>query len=695
MSYLIGIDIGGTFTDFLLVDETSGHQFAHKSPSTPSDPSRAFLRGLSDLEGQLGLGQGELLPRTRMIVHGTTVATNAVLTDRGARAGLITTEGFRDVLQMRRGVRSRDHLYDNKHVAPPPLVRRAHRVGVAERIDVDGTVLTTLDEDAVRTATRRLLNDGVEAIAVCFMHSYADPRHEQRAVEIARELTDDCFISASYEVLPQIRLYERVSTTVMNAYVGPVVKRYIGRLTDRLAEGGFAGVLLVMQSNGGIAAPGVIEQLPASTVLSGPAAGPVAALRSARHLGVADCILVEMGGTSFDASLVKSGEVQITREGQVNSQALSLPMTEIHTIGAGGGSIAWVDDGGLLQVGPRSAGAEPGPAAYDGGGTEPTVTDANVVLGYIDPDCFLGGTMSLRGDLAEQAVAGHIADPLGISTLEAAAGIVEVVTLKMAAGTKDISVRRGVDPRELPLIVGGGAGPLHGAEIARELGIETIVVPRRSAVLCASGMLLADLRHDYARGFRRQWAPEEGPAAAALLRDALDQGRATLRDEGIAESDIRTTVTLDLRYVGQHHEVSVDVPLSVLENPGDGRDPVAQALHDRHRQLYGFANETADIEVLTARATVHGGRGSLLDDRAPLPLQSGVAGKGSRPAWSTTEGALVDFDVYDGALLAAGEQCHGPAIIETAATTILVPDGYCLRVDPSGDFVIAPEEGQR
>lgn len=692
MGFVLGVDIGGTFTDFLLVDLDSGRQLAHKSPSTPSDPSEGFLLGMAEIEERLELDPGELLSRTRMIVHGTTVATNAVLTGRGARTGLITTNGFRDILEMRRGVRSRDHLYDNKHMAPRPLVRRARRLGVSERVDVDGSVLTPLDEDAVRSATRQLVADGVEAIAICFMHSYAEPTHERRALELAREVAEDAFVSASFEVLPQIRLYERVSTTVMNAYVGPVVERYIRRLTGRLAERGFAGTLLVMQSNGGVAAPAVIEQLPASTALSGPAAGPVAALRSVRHLGLADCILVEMGGTSFDASLVNDGEVQVTREGQINGQALSLPMTEIHTIGAGGGSIASVDEGGLLQVGPRSAGADPGPAAYGRGGAEPTVTDANVLLGYIDPACFLGGSMQLQRDRAEEAIATRIAEPLGISTLEAAAGIVEVVTLKMAAGTKDITVRRGFDPRELPLVVGGGAGPLHAAEIARELGISTVVVPRRSAVLCASGMLMADLRHDYARGFHRRWTPAEGPEAARVLRELIEHGRDTLRVEGVDDGDVEAAVSLDLRYAGQHHEVSVDIPLDDLIAVG-ADDPVAGALHARHRQLYGFANERADIEVLTVRATVRGRRDGLADVGDPVPTQPGGAHKGQRPAWSSVRRALVDFNVYDGALLAMGERLDDPSIVETATTTILIPEGFALRVDSSGDFVIESKAG--
>ncbi len=695
MSYAIGIDIGGTFTDFLLVDEATGAQVAHKSSSTPSDPSTAVLTGLREIALGLGLAPEDFAAQLRLVVHGTTVATNAVLTGRGARTGLLTTAGVRDILEMRRGVRSREHLYDNKHTAPRPLVRRALRIPVDERVTVDGAVLREVTDEDARDAVKELIDRDVEALAICFMHSYAEPRNEERVLRAARDLGGDRFVSASHEVLPQIRLYERVSTTVMNAYVGPVVQRYIHRLTERLAADGFAGALLIMQSNGGVATADVVERLPASTVLSGPAGGPVAALRAARARGSEDCVLVEMGGTSFDASLVKDGQVQVTRNGEINGQSISLPMTEIHTIGAGGGSIAWVDSGNLLQVGPQSAGADPGPAAYGLGGSEPTVTDANVVLGYIDPDYFLGGRMTLRRDLAEQAIAERIAEPLGISVTEAAAGILEVVNLKMAAGTKDITVRRGFDPREFPLVVGGGAGPLHAAAIARELGIGEIIVPRRSAVLCASGMLQADLRHDYARSFARLWAPAEGPRAAAAARELIAEGDRVLAAEGVCPEDREAVVSLDLRYVGQHHEVTVEIPMAALEGAADGVDEVAEAFHRRHRQLYGYSREQAAIEALTVRATAIGRRaGALAPVPDDLPSEPGGASKGERSAWVGASGGWQDVPVFEGGLLAPGERLAGPALVETATTCIWVPEDFALTTEPSGDFVINPNNGK-
>src|SRR6266849_5911527 len=425
MSYSIGIDVGGTFTDLVLLDNDVGSLVQHKTPSTPDDPSRGVVAGIDELAGLAGLEREALLEQVELIVHGTTVTTNAVLTETGAKTGLLTTEGFRDVLEMRRGVRSRSHLYDNKYVAPPPLVPRYLRQPVRERVDVRGVVRAPLDEGSVRDALELLRRERVEAVAVCFMHSYAEPAHEQRAAEILQELAPELHLAVSSEILPQVRLNDRVSTTVMSAYVGPVLQGYITRLIAALADASFTGTLLVMQSNGGVATAEVVARNPASTVLSGPAGGPVAALAFTRARGSDDCVLVDMGGTSFDATVVKDGEVQVTRHGEISRHAIALPMIDVHTIGAGGGSIGWLDDGGLLHMGPRSAGASPGPAAYGRGGEEPTCTDADLVLGYIDPGYFLGGRMPLSLERAHEAVERRIADPLGLDTVAAAAAMAE------------------------------------------------------------------------------------------------------------------------------------------------------------------------------------------------------------------------------------------------------------------------------
>lgn len=683
MSYAIGIDVGGTFTDFVVLDERDRSYRAHKSPSTPGDPSEGVLRGLAEIAEGLGLRPAEFLAQVSIVVHGTTVTTNAVLTGRGARTGLLTTEGFRDVLQMRRGVRSREHLYDNTYVAPPPLVPRERRLPVPERIDATGTVRTPLDREALGSAVRELVDGGVEALAVCFMHSYANDAHEEEARSVIREIAPELFLSVSSEVLPQIRLNDRVSTTVMNAYVGPVLRRYVERLVARLAEDGFPGVLLVMQSNGGVATPGVVSRLPATTVLSGPAGGPVAALAHARRSGDADCILVDMGGTSYDATIVKDGVVETTREGEIDRHPISLPMTDVHTIGAGGGSIGWLDEGGLLHMGPQSAGARPGPAAYGRGGVLPTCADADLLLGYLDPEFFLGGRMPLHEQLATAAIEEHIAGPLGLDVVTAAGAMIEVITLVMAAGTKDVALRRGFDPRELLLVAAGGAGPLHAGMIAEELGMDRVVVPRMSAVMCAFGMLLADLRHDYVRSHNRPWERLDVREARGTVDELIATGIAALDEEGIPAADRSWTASADLRYRGQHHEVLVAFP---PEDLAEGRlERIEEAFHRRHEELYGFASRGRPMEIVSLRATVVGRRPTL--DLALAERGEGTPPRrGTRRAYLPTLRAMEEVEVYDGDALRPGHRFAGPAIVEGVTTSVFVPETFDVLVDDTGSL---------
>jgi N-methylhydantoinase A len=685
MSYAIGIDVGGTFTDFVVLDEQERSYWAHKSPSTPQDPSEGLLRGLSEIAERLGLSAREFLGRISLIVHGTTVTTNAVLTGRGARTGLITTEGFRDILQMRRGVRSREHLYDNTYVAPPPLVPRERRLTVPERVDAAGQVRTPLDRDALAASVRQLVGDGVEALAVCFLHAYANDEHEREAREIVEQIAPELFLSVSSEVLPQIRLNDRISTTVMNSYVGPVLRRYVDRLVARLAEDGFPGVLLVMQSNGGVATPGVVSRLPATTVLSGPAGGPVAALAHARRSGGEDCMLVDMGGTSYDATIVGGGEISTTREGEIDRHPIALPMTDVHTIGAGGGSIGWIDDGGLLHMGPQSAGARPGPAAYDFGGTLPTCADADLMLGYLDPEFFLGGRMALRPDLASTAIQQHVAGPLGLDVVTAAGAMIEVITLVMAAGTKDVALRRGFDPRELLLVAAGGAGPLHAGMIAEELGIDRVVVPRMSAVMCAFGMLLADLRHDYVRSHNRPWERLDVAEARGIVDAMIAEGTSALEEEGIAPGQRSWTASADLRYRGQHHEVTVSFPAEDLA--ADRLTRIEDAFHRRHEELYGFASRGRPMEIVSLRATVVGRRPTL-----ELALAGHGDGRptlrGRRRAYLPSTRSMEEIDVFDGDALRPGQRFEGPAIVEGVTTSVFVPESFDVLVDDTGSMLM-------
>ena len=680
--------MGGTFTDFLLVDEPSGEQVAHKSPSTPADPSEGVLAGLAELGQRMGRSFESFLGDVSIVVHGTTVSTNAVLTETGAKTALLTTEGVRDALEMRRGVRSRKHLYDNKYVAPRPLVPRHLRLPVRERVDVTGAVRTPIDLDAVRSCVELIRREGCEAVAVCFMHSYANPAHEEEVQRVLEEAVPDLFLSVSAQVLPQVRLTNRVSTTVVNAYVGPILATYVERLITRLADTAFAGVLLVMQSNGGVATPEIVARFPASTVLSGPAGGPVAGLAYIRERGTDDCLVVDMGGTSYDVSLVRGGEVQVTREGEINRQLISLPMVDVHTVGAGGGSIGWLDEGGLLRMGPQSAAAVPGPAAYGRGGEDPTCTDADLLLGYLDPDYFLGGRMRLEPELARRAIQKRIAEPLGIPVVEAAAAMVEVIDLVMAAGTKDMALSRGADPRELPLVVAGGAGPVHAAAIARELDISVVVVPRLSSVLCALGMLLADLRHDYVRSYSRLWSEVEPESMLAALDGMAASGLDALEAEGVPTAGRALRIAADLRYVGQHHEVLVPFERDELANE-DGLDGIVAAFERRHEQLYGFLSPGRQLEVINLRTTAYGRR------RSPLELTVGGTSRGGplpvrgrRKTYLPTEHRMAVVDVLDGGRLLPGHRAFGPVIVDEATTTVVVPEDFDLLVDATGSFVL-------
>jgi N-methylhydantoinase A len=679
VSYRIGIDVGGTFTDFLVVADGDGARFVHKTSSTPDDPSRAVVEGLGEIAEQLGVGRDDFLADVDVIVHGTTVTTNAVLTHRGARTGLLTTRGFRDVLALRDG--TREEPYNNRLQPPVPLVPRYLRLPAAERVDYKGDVVEPLADADVRAAAQTFAEEGVEAVAISFMHSPANGTHERRALELLRELMPEAYVTASSDLLPQVRFYDRASTTVLNAYVGPIITRYLGALTARLEELEFRGVLLIMQSNGGVATPAELADRAALSLLSGPASGPTAGLWLLEPHGRRDCITIDMGGTSFDTALVKDGRPLVMTDGLVDRWRLALPTIDIHTIGAGGGSLASLDEGGLLHVGPESAGAVPGPACYGRGGTEPTVTDADLLLGYLGEGSFRA--MRLDRDAAEAALAGRVAGPLGLSVEEAAAGVYDLVNVAMAAGVREVSVRRGLDPRDFPLVVAGGAGPLHAAAIASELEIPLLLVPRESSIFCAAGMLMSDFKHDDVRAYKSLLAEADLERLDGLFAEMAVAGRATLVRERIAEADAEAQAALDLRYVGQWHELTVPV-----ERPID-REQVAAEFHRQHDLLFGYSSPAMPVELLSARTTTVG--------RTDKPATRDFAGgesdaeravRGTRPVWSPSARAMVATPVYDGRALGPGATLAGPAVVELMNTTIVVLEGFDLVVDRFGSFVL-------
>jgi N-methylhydantoinase A len=688
--YRVGIDVGGTFTDLFLCS-AQGDVATFKVLSTPADPAVGVLEGIGRMAESVGLDAREFAGRVRLIVHGTTVTTNAVLTRGGATCGLLTTEGVRDALEMRRGVRERQ--YDNHYPNVVPLVPRRRRLSVRGRLDFEGGELEPLDLEGVRAAAERLRDDGALAVAICFMHAYADPAHERAAAEVVREVLPDAFLSVSSAVLPTIRFYDRISTTVLNAYVGPVLRDYLHSLSSGLAEVGFGGVLLIMQSGGGVARPEATLARPAGTLLSGPAAGPRAAAAHAAAHGADDCILVDMGGTSFDASLVRGGSAETSSEGEIDRLRIALPMLSIATIGAGGGSIGWIDEGGLLRMGPASAGAAPGPACYGRGGEQATCTDADLALGYLDPDAFAGGRMRLDVERARAAIAERVAGPLGLSIEDAAAGMYRVINANMAHGVREVTVKRGLDPREFPLVIAGGAGGLHACMIAAELEIPTLLVPATASILCAAGMLLCDLQHYFVRSCVGPLEGIDPERLRELVLEMVAEGEAALEAEGAAERGHE--VVLDLRYLKQYHEVGVPIARDDVERGDLG--PVTRAFHAEHDRLYGYhlEEEGTGLELINVRVR---SVGSTV--KPPLPrvepgdTDAGNALTGHRQAYVPEAGEFAEVPVYDGHRLLAGNAIEGPALVERTDTTVFVSAAFAAEVDPHGGLAVRRRDGE-
>lgn len=694
--YRIGVDVGGTFTDLLLMDE-AGNWEVYKTPSTPADPAIGFLNGLQEMADRRGVPLADFVTQVDLIVHGTTVTTNAALTHSGATTALLTTRGFRDVLQMRRGVR--EELYDNHYQAPEPIIPRDLRFGVGERVNAEGEVLQPLDELGLRALCADLQARGVESVAVCFMHSYTNAVNEVHAGAILAAELPGVYVTLSSELLPQIGVYDRVSTTALNSYVGPILQRYLLQLIRRLDEAGFQGTLLIMQSNGGVTSPDVVIQRAATTLLSGPAAAPVAGAFYTSIHGLQDCITVDMGGTSFDVAMVRGGQPLVTDRGEINRFRIAIPTLEINTIGAGGGSIGWVDPTGLLRMGPASAGAVPGPACYGRGGEKPTCTDANLILGYLNPAFFLGGKMPLDYEKAYQAIESDVARPLGISVREAAAGMFRIININMASAIRETSIERGIDPREYPLIAAGGAGPIHAGMIAMELEIPVILVPRHSSIFCASGMLMSDLKHDYVRSAPAILSSAAGELIQRTLDEMIEEGRATLMGEGLAAGQCNFRCAADLRYVGQHRELTVDLPGTV---GGDLTAALADRFHQLHDQLYGYhlAGTGTAVEMISLRVTAIGetvkpdfgrmwaqGSGTGADQAPQGPARSPVT-RGSRQIYLPTSKQFEPVPVYDGDQMPFGARVVGPALVEQVNTTIFVPPDYDLTCDQYGSFIL-------
>jgi N-methylhydantoinase A len=685
--FKVGIDVGGTFTDFF-VREAGSEPVIHKVLSTPADPSVGVLAGLRELAGALDepLELADFLGLVEVIVHGTTVTTNATLTRRGAKTGLLTTAGVRDALEMRRGIR--EERYNNRYTNVAPVVPRYLRIGITERLDRRGRTVRPLALDDVRGAVDLFKAEDVKAVAICFMNAFANPAHEVEAAALVRRELPGAFLTTSTELLPCIRFYDRVSTTALNAYVGPILDQYLAQLQRRLTEAGFAGALLIMQSNGGVMTPDVARRSPALTLLSGPAGGPIAGLAAARPHGMESCIVIDMGGTSFEAALVEKTPVVI-KEGEIDRLRCALPMLGIHTIGAGGGSIGWIDQGGLLRMGPHSAGATPGPACYSLGGDLPTTTDANLMLGYLSADFFSGGRIKLDPQTARDVIAAKIAAPLGLTIEAAAAGMYRVACTNMAQGVRAVTIERGSDPREFPLVVAGGAGPLHSCVICNDLDIALQIVPRESSVLCASGMLMGDLRHDFVRTFVDRLPDLRWQQINALVAEMIADGDRILASENIGSDRRQHAVTLDCRYLKQYHEVSFPVPLAAVESH-DAR-AILRVFHDEHNRLFGYSleQEGTPVEIVNVRVQSIG-----ITDKPELfgepfgGADASSARKGERSAYVVEREAFEPIPVFDGHRLHYGNRIAGPALVEMVTTTAFISASYDAVTDKYGSLLM-------
>lgn len=681
-AYEIGVDVGGTFIDLMV--SGNGHRLLRKVLSDPTDRAGALLAGIEFAAEELGLSLRQFLERTERIIHGSTIATNALLTRGGACTALLTTAGFRDVLNMRRGVRS--DLYDPKQAPPEPLIPRQRIHPIAERVDGDGAVLESVDEESVAQAVAAVRQAGVESVAVGFLFSFVNDAHERAVEERLRETLPDVHVSLSSEVLPEVRLYERLSTTAVNAYVTPVLAAYLETLDRRLADNGFRGRLLVMQSSGGVMGLDSAARFGVRSILSGPAAGPVAGLWYAGLHGLSNAITTDMGGTSFDVCLADRGEVEVTKETEISGHRIALPMVAVHTIGAGGGSIVAVDERGLLQVGPESAGSTPGPVCYGRGGDRPTVTDADLLIGYLGAERFWGGRLRLDEDAAREAFRRHVAEPLGVDVVRAAYGVHQVVNANMVDAIREVSVRRGHDPRRFVLVAAGGAGPIHACAIARELDIGLVLVPREASVMCAAGQLLSDLRHDFVRSCVMSLDRLDQDAVEGHFRDLRRTATEALLAEGVPRHRIAVSSAADVRYVGQFSEVEVPVP--EVEMTETAVAALAREFHRIHESLNGYSMPEAASEVVNLRVV---GRG--LSDTEPMPARSGGGGTaltGRRRAFF--EDGFREVPVYDGHRLASGEDVAGPAIVEQATTTVVVPPEYRLTCDDYGNYLVHSNE---
>jgi N-methylhydantoinase A len=679
----IGIDVGGTFTDIVLIDDQSGRVHYTKVLTTHGDLAQGVISGIDKM---LSMVESSF-DQVEYMVHGTTIGTNALIERKGARTGLLTSDGMRDVLEIGRIERPAAGLYDIFVDTPLPLVPRYLRLDVVERVGADGEVVVPLDEDSAREAIRFLKDQEVESIAVSFLFGFRNPAHEERMRELCKEMFPEAAVSISSEIAPEFREFERTSTTVINAYLAPVVERYLDNLEGQLLQRYGDVDLRIMQASGGCMTTEMAKHRAVNIVNSGPAGGALAAAYVGRLTGDDQVISVDMGGTSFDVGVIDRGEPRVAPESQFEGFPVKIPILDVEAIGAGGGSLAWVDQGGALNVGPESAGSDPGPACYGLGGERPTVTDANLVLGRLNADYFLGGEMKLYPELAEKAITKYVAEPLGVSLEEGASGVIRVVNANMERAISVNSTEKGFDVREFALLPFGGAGPLHAVELAEDLAMRKVIVPPYAGTLSAVGLLVANTRYDYASTVAKSEEELTAEELLVALQDLEARGRAQLRAQNVQDDKIEIVWSADLRYEGQSYEINTPVVRKDSFTEADVEE-IVNRFHDLHYRIYAYGSVDEKVEFINLRVAaigkvpevslVHTGAG---DGDAE------VARKGTRPVHFPASG-FIDAAVYDRALLSPGHVVSGPALIEEIASTTVITPGLKGSVDEYGSIII-------
>jgi len=684
--YRLGIDAGGTFTDFVIADGETGEVKLYKALSTHSDPTKAIENGLKLIADDYGVPASEIVSNCDLCINGTTVGLNALITHRGGKTGLICTAGHEDSIEIRNGHKEDGYRYDPEYPAATMLVPRYLRKGVRERILSDGSVRTPMVEEDVRAACELFNKEGIETVAISFVWSVLNPAHEKRAAAIVREMMPNAILTVGCKLYPQVREYTRTSTAITNAYLAPVMRKYVSAVDAYFKALGARQPVRYFQSNGGLAIGQAMTDRSVYAINSGPASAPQAGLFVCAPFRKKNVITVDMGGTSFDITLTKDGQTNLNKNIDFLRYRIGVPMIQVETLGAGGGSIGWIDSLGIIQVGPQSAGSEPGPACYGQGGTEPTTSDANLVLGYLNPDGLLGGKLPLDLDKARTAVK-KVAGPLGISVERAAYGMYTIVNNNMVNGIRRVSVERGYDPRDFVLVGAGGATAAHITALAREMGIDTIILPKLASGLCAFGQIISDVKYNY-----MATAPLRLDNAAAykridsLYKEIEAQGVKHLKTDGFRQNQIDVKRSLDMRYVGQVHECTVDI--GTFEINARTIDQVKEAFHRRHEELYTYAERHNAVEVVNIESTLYG---RIDKPRAPKLAKGqpvAKALKGHRKAIFEASGRASKTPIYDGARLGAGARVAGPAIIEEVTTTIVIEPGWTAVLDASGSYVI-------